>query len=186
MGHIISISGDLASGKTSTATGLCRKLGYKLISCGDMHRGAAHELGMTTLESNVYAETNPWIDNAVDSALMALIADGSDCVIESRTAWHLLKSSFKIYLRVDPDVGAARAMSDTQRRNELRCSDQEHAKSQLLARKASENRRFLAEYGIDCSDLRNYDVVLDTTHLRPEHVIERLFIAFVTWRDETC
>jgi CMP/dCMP kinase len=186
MGYVITISGDLASGKTSVAKLLCARIGYKLLSSGDMHRSIARKLGMNSLQSNVYAELNPWIDERVDSALLASVADGSDYVVESRVAWYLLKDSLKVYLTVDANVGATRATFAAQKGDEPRYKDPEDAKMQLQARKASENRRFLAVYGIDCSDLNNYDVLVDTTHLTQEQVVEKVLGALMPWKGRRC
>jgi CMP/dCMP kinase len=174
MGHIITVSGDLGSGKTTVSRTLSTKLGYKYISSGDMHRQIAEKMGMNLLELNLYAESDPSIDKRVDSTVIRLADEAGSYVIESRAAWHLLQNSLKVYLVVDPDVGAKRVMSDTSRLKEPFYSNHANAKAQLLARKNSENRRFLREYGIDCSNLRNYDVVIDSTAFTSDQVVEQI------------
>jgi len=181
MGHIITVSGDLGSGKTTVSRALSTNLGYKYVCSGNMHRKIAEEMGMNLLEFNLYAESNPSIDDRIDSALITLANEDAGYVIESRVAWHLLKNSLKVYLVVDPDVGAMRVMSDTNRVNEPYLNHAD-TKVQLCARKESENRRFLREYGIDCSDLRNYDVVIDSTALTSDQVVDQLSSIVTLWR----
>jgi len=74
-----------------------------------------------------------------------------------------------------------RVMSDTNRVNEPYLNHAD-TKVQLCARKESENRRFLREYGIDCSDLRNYDVVIDSTALTSDQVVDQLSSIVTLWR----
>ncbi|MFZ0774214.1 MAG: cytidylate kinase family protein [Candidatus Sulfotelmatobacter sp.] len=183
MGHIVTISGDLGSGKTSVSRVLSTKLGYKYVCSGSMHRTIAEEMRMNLLEFNLYAESDPSIDDRIDSALITLANEGASYVIESRVAWHLLKNSLKVYLVVDPDVGAMRVMSDMNRLNEPLYLNHADTKAQLRARKESENRRFVREYGVDCSDLRNYDVVIDSTSSTSGQVVDQLWSIATSWRD---
>jgi cytidylate kinase len=183
--YIVTISGDLASGKTSVATGLSAKLGFGHISVGKIYREIADGLGMNSLEFNLYAEWTPEIDKRVDSIVIGLVSDRRDYVVESRTAWHQLEGSLKVYLKVDPDVGAERVRGDMNRRNEPLYANHEDAKAQLRARKESENRRILAEYGVDCEDLLNYDVVIESTTLTIDQIVDQLVSIVNQWREKT-
>ena len=183
VGHMITISGDLGSGKTSVSRLLSTRLGYEYVCIGEIHRRIAQEMGMNLLEFNLFAESDPRIDERIDSSLAALIESHLSYVIESRVAWYFFKNSLKAYLLVDPAVGAARVMSDTLRRNEPLYANPAHAMTQLAARRQSENRRYLSLYGIDCSNLRNYDVVLDSTALTVEQTVEQLYAATALWRN---
>ena len=179
----MTVSGDLGSGKTYVSRTLAGVLGYRYLSTGQLHRDIAAELGMNSLELNLHAEENPEIDKRVDAALAGLSEEGLDYVVDSRMAWHFVPTSLKVYLMVDPDVGSARVMSDKTRLNEPSYEDQQDAKVRLLARKESENKRFLEEYGVDCSDLRNYDVIVDATLLTPDQVIGQLVAVIGRWKE---
>jgi predicted cytidylate kinase len=183
MSEIITISGDLGSGKTRVSQVLAARLGYKYISTGQIHRSIAEELLMNSLELNVHAESDPDIDKRVDSVLIRLASDGTNYVVDSRLAWHFVKNSLKVCLTVDPNLGAARVFADSGRREEPLYANQAGAKAQLMARKESENRRFLSTYGIDCADLHNYDVVIDTSYSDPEQVTAQLLVVIARWRE---
>jgi predicted cytidylate kinase len=182
MSEIITISGDLGSGKSRVSQILAAKLGYNYVSTGRIHRSIAEELGMDSLALNVHAESDPEIDKRVDSVLISLASAGTNYVVDSRLAWHFIKSSLKVCLKVDPDLGAARVLADSSRSEEPQYSNQAGAKAQLLARKESEKRRFFSTYGIDCTDLRNYDVVIDTSLSAPEQVAAHLLAILPRWR----
>lgn len=51
-----------------------------------------------------------------------------------------------------------------------------HARSaeNLLRREASDNRRYLALYGIEPGDFSPFDLVVDTTHLAVDQVVEQI------------
>lgn len=177
----ITISGDLGSGKSSVAKVVCNTIPYKYISTGQIHRQIAEELQMDAYELNIYAETHPEIDQRIDSVLIELNDDRSNWLVDSRMAWHLIHRSLKIYLKVDKEVGTERILKDTSRFNEPQYVGKTNALNTVIARKNSERRRFLKTYGVDCDDLENYDVVIDTTFATKENVIDLLLLIINQW-----
>ncbi len=167
----IAITGDLGSGKSTVAQILSGKLGFEIVSTGRIQRQMAERMGLSTLELNQLAEKDPSIDEQIDSIFKSLNEDPNNYIIDSRLAWHFVPSSFKVYLTVDPRTAARRILSDPGRKSEGYHSDEE-ALALLQARKNSENERFKAIYGVDCADLNNYDLVIDTTDKSPQQVAE--------------
>ena len=53
---------------------------------------------------------------------------------------------------------------------------------EIRARKASERLRYREQYGVDCKDLSNYDLVVDSTYASPEDVAACILAAFDAWR----
>jgi cytidylate kinase len=177
----ISLTGDLGSGKSHLSRLLSERLGYKIISTGLIQRDIAHKHGMTTLELNEYTRTHPEIDDEIDGRVTELEKSQESLIFDSRLAWHFAPSSFKVYLKVDPDEAARRIFKDQ------RCSEKyqslEEAKQQILARRQSELQRFKDYYHIDYADLHNYDVVVDTSHQPPAEVCETIIRSFEKWRN---
>ncbi|MFN4257459.1 MAG: AAA family ATPase, partial [Saprospiraceae bacterium] len=95
-------------------------------------------------------------------------------VVDSRLAWFFLPSSFKIYLQVDIQVAVQRILADPNRNSE-QYKNATEAIEKILARKQSENARFLKKYGADCANLHNFDLVIDTTPRTPEEVTALIF-----------
>ena len=122
---------------------------------------------------NQYAETHPEIDAEIDAVFKSL-NDASDLIVDSRLAWFFIPKSFKVYLTTDITVAASRILSDTKRKSEKKFASVEEAVREITARKSSENKRYKELYGADCSDLSNFDIVVDTTHISPEEVAERI------------
>ncbi len=162
----ITITGDLGSGKSTIAKILSEELNLKYLSTGAIQREIAHRYNMTTLELNNLADTNKAIDQEIDDNLRALNDLDKDFVVDSRLGWFFIPSSIKLYFLIDIEVAAKRIMSDSTRINETTYATLQETMNAVMARKGSENKRFLKEYGADCADYKNFDLTLNTTELK--------------------
>jgi len=70
--------------------------------------------------------------------------------------------------------------NDRQRKNEKYVSKEE-AIRELMARKTSENKRYMELYGADCSDFSNFDLVIDTSVLTPKEVADKIIDGYQEW-----
>ncbi len=168
-GTKITITGDLGSGKSAVSRILCERTGFQYISTGRIQRQLAQELGIDTLEMNRRADTDPGIDERIDGIFVDLGNNPDSYVVDSRMAWFFLPASFKVYLKADINVAVDRILGDPNRNSE-QYQDREEAIRKITARKQSENERFLHKYGADCTDLNNFNLVVDTTNRTPEDV----------------
>jgi cytidylate kinase len=176
----MSITGDIGSGKSAVTRLLHGLTGFPVYSTGALQRRIAARHGMTTLELNRYAETHPEIDDEIDSESIRLGRTDESFIIDSRIAWHFIPHSFKVYLAVDLDVAARRILGDGERSREF-YTDLETAKREIANRRRSEVERFRSIYGIDLSDLDNYDLVVDTSETSQEEIAEVVLRAFRRW-----
>lgn len=167
----VVINGDLGSGKSTVSKLLAEKLGVRRVSIGDLYREMAAQRGMTALELNIHAELDDKIDYYVDR-LQADIADsGETLIVDSRLAWHFFKAALKVHLITDPEVAATRALGRPTTTVESYTSTSE-ALQRLAERSESERLRFIERYGVDKTNLRNYDVVCDSTRATPHQIVE--------------
>jgi cytidylate kinase len=180
---IITLTGDLGSGKSTVSNLLCEKLKYGYIHTGKIQRDIADRYNMTTLELNEYSETHPEIDAEIDSIFKSLNT-ASHLVVDSRMAWFFIPDSFKVFLKTDIAVAAERISADRQRKNEKYTSPEEAVKN-IAARKTSENRRYLELYGANCSDFSSFDLVADTSRTTPEQVAETIIRHYESWLQKT-
>lgn len=167
----ITITGDLGSGKSAVSKILCERSGFEYVSTGRIQRQLAQELGLDTLEMNRRADTDPSIDERIDGIFADLGKDPKGYIVDSRMAWFFLPASFKVYLQADVAVAAERILNDPNRKSE-EYETKEEAIEKILARKRSENARFLAKYGADGTNMDNFDLVVDTTNKTPEQVAD--------------
>ncbi|MDR0828666.1 MAG: cytidylate kinase family protein [Prevotellaceae bacterium] len=172
MSSIISLTGDLGSGKSTVSAILCKTLDYQYVYTGEILRRIAERYGMTAHELNVFAETHPEIDDEIDATFINL-SNSSNLVVDSRLAWHFIPTSFKVFLKADMMVAAQRIFNDKERKSESYESCEEAVKK-IAARKESEVKRYQKLYGVDCLDMSNYDLIVDTSNLTPQQVADAI------------
>jgi len=180
----ITITGDLGSGKSTVAKALCQILNFKYFSTGGIQRQIGREQGMNTLELNYFAEKNLDIDKYIDDFVIRLNDEEESFAIDSRMAWHFIRNSFKIYLTVNPIVAAKRVMADCHRDSEQVMENVYEKSLNLLERRAAEDKRFKSIYGVDCGDLNNYDLVVDTTNSSVEEISKLIVRQFTAFSDK--
>lgn len=175
---IVSFNGDEGSGKSTIAKKTAKELDYPRYSMGQIFRNMAKKKGITLVELLKFCEKNPEIDKEVDQYLIELSQKEKDFIIESRTAWHFISTSLKIYLKVESKEGAKRIFKEFEN-NTIRSSEDKGMDSveNIMAseqdRKARDEERYKKYYGINIHDENNYDFVLDTTNLPIDQVLEK-------------
>ena len=177
----ISLAGDLGSGKSTVSDILIERLGAEYYSTGAIVRSIADKRGMSVVELNVYMETHPEIDHEIDDGLKALSNVDKLLIIDSRMAWHFTDGTFKVYLSADAETSALRIMN-ANRRGE-HASTLEETIKQTRARRESEKKRYIDQYGVNIKDMTNYSVIIDTSHATPDEVAECLISAFEIWKE---
>jgi len=184
--HIITIAGKPGSGKSTTSKGLARALGYLHFSSGDFFRAIGKERGFDVLATNLLAEQEKSIDEAVDQKLRELGAKEDQMVIDSRMAWHWMPYSFRVYLDLDLTVAAERIISHT---DEARRAAEFIPSSPVLYAKTlqdrldSESKRYLSLYDANPYNPDNYDLVVDTAANDIEAVQKIILDAYTTWAE---
>ena len=181
---IITISGDIGSGKSTVGKLLAEILHYEYLSTGSVQRNIAGEMGISTLELNILTEKLSEIDDRIDAYTKALKDLGENYIVDSRLAWHFIPSSFKVYLQCKIEVAAERILQDKKRKSEKKHKKTSDTLDQIIDRRASEKRRFFQKYNIDYTDLSNYDFIMDTSNLDPKQVSDEMIKHFKLWK--TC
>lgn len=179
--HIISIAGDLASGKGTVSAILAKKLGYTIYKNGEYFRKLAKEHNMDVTEFNKYVEKHPEIDRQIENSAKLYSIEHDNFIIDARLGWYAVPESFKIYLKVDTDEAAKRAFYDVNRKSTENFNSIEEQKDNLILRFNLENKRYFNLYGVHKENLENYDLIIDTTNLSPEQVAEEIYNEYVKW-----
>jgi CMP/dCMP kinase len=169
---IISISGKPGSGKSSVGKIIAGKLNMKYYDMGHFRRQIAKKRGLTINELNKIGEKDFSTDKEADDFIVEKAKQEDNFVIVSRTAFHFIPKSFKVFVDVDLDKGAERIFKNS--REQEKYKDFKHAKESVENRDLCDGRRYKKYYNIDVFDLSNYDFVIDTTNLTIEQTAEKI------------
>ncbi len=173
---IITLSGDIGSGKSATGKLLAALTGFELLSTGSIQRSIATSLGITTLELNQRSAKDRAVDDQIDQRTIELGNTRDRFIMDSRLAWHFIPEAFKVFLSVSPHIAAARVFNAG--RAEEKHSSLEAALENNLSRQKLEQERFGSLYGVELRNHNNYDLVVDTSNITPEEVAQRIFDAY--------
>ncbi len=169
---IISISGKPGSGKSTIAKIISKKLKMKHYYIGALRREMARKRKMTIHEFNKLGEKENFTDKEVDDYVKKLGKEEDNFIIESRTAFHFIPDSIKIFLDVDEEEGARRILNEKtsalEKRNEPIYRNLREVKKKNKERMKSDKKRYKKYYNIDWNKSENFDFVLDTTNLSIE------------------
>ncbi len=182
MDNKISLAGDLGSGKSTVSEILVSRLGAEYYSTGAIVRAIANKKGMTVAELNVYMETHPEIDHEIDDGLRQLAYADKPMIIDSRMAWHFTKGTFKVYLSCDIETCSARIMAAN--RQGEHCTSYAETVKETRARRESEKKRYLEQYGVDIKELTNYSLIVDTSYATPDEVAECIITSYKKWQSD--
>ena len=182
--EIITICGGLGSGKSSTAKKVAEILGFQHFSSGDFFRQVGLELGLSINEINIRAETDPKIDEMTDQKLRDM-RDKEKVVIDSRTAYHWIPESFKVYLDLSQEIAKDRVLNSI-KENKLRMESEqissvEEAYTKMQERFLSEQKRYWNLYKIDNTNKNQFDLIVDTDKNNLEQVVDIVVSEYKKW-----
>lgn len=180
--NIISISGDLASGKGTVSEILMKKLGHGIYKNGDYFRKLAKEHNMTLQEFGEYVSTHPEIDIEIEESAKKYALNHDNFIIDARLGWYAVPESFKVYLKVDINEAAKRAFNDLKRKDLENFISVEDHKKALEERYKKENERYFSLYNVRKEDMSNYDLVIDTTEKTPLEVANIIIAEYEKWK----
>ncbi len=177
---IISLSGKPGSGKSTVAKRLAVELGYERYYIGGMRRQAAKEQGMTLAEFNKLGEHSDETDKVFDEYVTKLGQKQDNFIIESRTAFHFIPHSLKIFLDIAPPQGAQRIWHGLQQeqsgRNEApNLKNYEAVLASVRERIRSDKIRYQKYYQLNIFNPDHYDLFLDTTPLDKEQEYQAVY-----------
>jgi cytidylate kinase len=136
-------------------------------------REMASERGMTILEFSQSAEDRESIDREIDARTVELATAGDGFVMDARLGWHFIPDSFKVFLEVTPEVAAQR-IYEAQRGTEKENVSLDETRRAIELRAESERKRYQRYYGIDYGDHAHYDLVIDTSRLTIDAVVQKI------------
>lgn len=193
---IITISGDPGSGKSTVTNALKAKyesMGYNVhvIKTGQIFRELAtkeytkmypdrKDANLADIQNDPgFAEKRNLIDKMVDDEIRRKGIEINEkerpedvYIVDSRLAWKNIPVSYKVKMTLNEEEAGRRAYKDSSRGPEDKYLTIEDAIKKTTLRKNVEIERYKQDYGIDLSDLNNYDLVVDTLFTLPEDTVD--------------
>jgi len=178
----IILCGMPASGKTTVATIIAKKLGYTLLGGGDILKEMARDRGYTVTGPEWWdtqdgikflreRDGNPDFDREADRRIVQKIKEGN-YVVTSYTAPWLSKEGFKVWLGATQGSRAGR----------MSLRDSSHINESTKATKIRDDENislYLKLYGIDFGrDLKPFDLVIETDEIFAEQVATQIIAAY--------
>lgn len=179
--HIISMAGDIASGKGTVTSLLQQELGYEIYKNGEYVRKLAKEMNMSIIEFQEYLNAHEEIDRQVEKSAAIYASEHDNLIIDARLGFYAVPHSFKVYLRVDINEAAKRAYNDSLRKDTEVYESIDMAIKDIKYRYEQENMRYLKTYNVRRDDMSNYDLVIDTTEKSPKEVADIILREYKSW-----
>lgn len=172
----ITIGGLSGTGTSSIGKALAKHFNYDFVSGGDFARQLAASFGMTveerdkfTLENHINTD-----DEQIDGMQKFFGDNKNNFILEARLGWYNVPDSFKIKLSCEDDVRFKRTSRNDPNRMSTKIEDFEATKIKSLEREENHRARIERIYGIkDLNDNSHFDVVIDTTNLSFEEVLQK-------------
>ena len=115
--NIISLAGELASGKGAVSKLLCEVLNYTVYRNGEYVRKLAKEKGLDITSFNEYLKDHPEIDRQIEKSAAEYAKSHDYFIIDARLGWYAVPESFKVYLVVELPKGLFMMRHEKQLRN---------------------------------------------------------------------
>lgn len=171
---IITIGGSPGAGTTAVSRLLAEKLGYKLVTIGELHKKIAGEKGFSTqkFHESWEQDVKDWdafsdFHKKLDAEQKRIAKEDGDIVFNSKLgAFQIPEADLKVFLRASLET---RAQRFAQREG----VSQEEALKSIQSRETLERSEWKKLYGFDyIADYDVYDLIINTDNLGIEQIVE--------------
>jgi radical S-adenosyl methionine domain-containing protein 2 len=162
----ITLSGQVASGKSTIGKMLAKRLNYAFSSIGNTTREFAEKQGMSIVEFQQACLKDTAMDHKIDKEFSVACSHKENVVIDYRLGFHFVKNAFHIFLKVSEKTAIDRLQS-ADRENETHDTLQE--------RNNAFSQQFERAYQVDYTDPANYGLVVDVDQFNtPEEIVDHI------------
>lgn len=173
---LFTITGYMGSGKSTICEILQREYNFRRVHAGGIFRqfGVEKNISVLDLTKELTSQGENEVDKFIDDKMVEefhKVRENENVIFDSRLAWHFLDKTFNIFIVVSPYQAATRTYL-TRKSEDESYDSLEEAIDALVERRVLENKRYKAIYGVNCEDLNNYDLVIDTSFVNPLEAVE--------------
>jgi radical S-adenosyl methionine domain-containing protein 2 len=152
----ITLSGEVASGKSSVGKLLANELGYDFLSIGEMTREIADSRGMTIVEFQAECKKNPKLNEEIDQLFLKKCQTKEGVIIDYRLGFHFVKDAYHVFLNISEEKAIER-LRENKRINETHATVRE--RNDLF------KDQFTQTYDLDYTCLSHYNSVVDVNYI---------------------
>jgi radical S-adenosyl methionine domain-containing protein 2 len=161
----ITLSGEVASGKSSVGRKLAQQLGFEFISIGDKTRELAAQEGLSIVEFQRKCQLDPSLDRHIDARFAEDCNSRNGLVIDYRLGFQFVRNAFHVFLNVSQDMAIQR-LNGADRTGETSATVKE--------RNDSFKCQFINAYGVDYTAEKHYDLVLKADHFTIDQLVDQI------------
>lgn len=166
----ITLSGEVASGKTTVGKLLAEKLNYNFISLGNLVRHKAENEGMSIVDFQKKCSQDALLDKEIDREFANDCNHQENLVIDYRLGFRFIKNAFHVFLKISEKDAVERLIMQ-KRKNETH--------ETVRQRNNSFKEQFKNAYQIDYTLESNYDLVVEIDNsMRPEEIVDKILLTF--------
>jgi radical S-adenosyl methionine domain-containing protein 2 len=148
----ITLSGPVASGKSTIGKKLAEHLGYSFQSIGNKTRAFAEAQGYSIVEFQEKCLKEPGLDQMIDDAFANECNQQDKLIVDYRLGFKFIRDAVHIYLHISEEEAVER-LKKAQRKSETF--------ETVTKRNETFRNQFLQAYNIDYSNTKNYDLIID-------------------------
>lgn len=171
---IITIGGPPGSGKSTVARMLKERTSLRYVYAGEIFRNEAMKRRMSLIELSQRCQQDPDLDKELDMRMIDEAKKG-DAILEGRMIGPLCARegipSTRIYITASPKIRA-------QRSRERDGGEIDKVMEEMEHRECLERERYIRHYGIDPSDPKWYDLIIDSSDISADAVLNILVEKF--------
>lgn len=164
----ITLSGEVASGKSTVGKLLAQKLNYEFVSIGNTTREFANLKGLSIVEFQRECLLDPKLDIEIDKQFSEDCNSGEGIIIDYRMGFKFIKNASHVFLKISEEMAIER-LKTANRANETFHTIRE--------RNNTFKNQFLKAYDVDYTDEGNYDlVIIIDKNSSPENIVDQIFL----------
>ncbi len=168
---IITFSGQNGTGKTTVSKLVAKRLGYRWWGMGEVKRALAKEMGLTIEEFDALSRKDPQKYDVAFDERTRMLGEQDAIVVDARAGWHFLPQSVKVFLTGEDEIRGERVLKG-RREGEKPYKDWREALEATDSRAERFRQHLLRLYSIDVYDPKNFDIVIDTSDMDIEQVVD--------------
>ena len=162
----ITLSGEVASGKTTIGRMLAQELKYSFTSLGLHIREQAVDKGKDIVKFQNECLDNPEMDKLIDKTFSEHCNAQINLVIDYRLGFKFITNCFNIFLRINKETAIKRLKS---------CNRTDESFETIQERNKVFHKQFQKAYGLDYCDCSNYHLVIDVENFKsPEEIVDHI------------